>query len=261
MVESRSTMMASTLEERKEGDGESFLGPGDLMNAQSDFFYRITQVKDSPNEFKIEVPSTKKKYQVKFDMQSEVGFTGLPFEWERYLKDMKIPVPEIQKWPLEVLCSVNFIATEGFSKMKDKNTLYSKMSKICDNIMKCDPFKYFKKLATIGTGGFGSVMLVEHLKSRRHFAMKVIKPEDESDLEDTLTEIALQNMASKEHKNFIRIFHSFEYKDSFYLVMEWMDGGDLSTMLKIIPGQISEPVIAYFCKQILVAIHNMHENS
>ena len=49
--------------------------------------------------------------------------------------------------------SVNFIATEGFSKMKDKNTLYSKMSKICDNIMKNDPFKYFKKLATIGTGG------------------------------------------------------------------------------------------------------------
>jgi len=92
---------------------------------------------------------------------------------------------------MEVLMSVNFIATEGFSKMKDKNTLYSKMSKICDNIMKNDPFKYFKKLATIGTGGFGSVLLVEHLKSRRHFAMKMIKPEDESDLEDTLTKIAL----------------------------------------------------------------------
>jgi len=145
--------------------------------------------------------------------------------------------------------------------MKDKNTLYSKMSKICDNIMKCDPFKYFKKIATIGSGGFGSVFLVEHLKSRRHFAMKMIKPEDESDLEDTLTEIALQNMASKEHKNFIRIFHSFEYKDAFYLVMEWMDGGDLSTMLKVIPSEISEPVIAYLIKQILLAIHNMHENS
>lgn len=137
------------------------------------------------------MPATKKRYFVKFDINSECGFTGLPFEWERYLKEMKIPPQEIQKWPLEVLCSVNFIATEGFSKMKDKNTLYSKMSKICDNIMKCDPFKYFKKLATIGTGGFGSVFLVEHLKSRRHFAMKMIKPEDESDLEDTLTEIAL----------------------------------------------------------------------
>lgn len=57
--------------------------------------------------------------------------------------------------------------------------------------MKKDPFKYFKKVAIIGNGGFGQVFLVEHCKSRRHFAMKVIKPNDDSDLEDTLTEIAL----------------------------------------------------------------------
>lgn len=68
-------------------------------------------------------------------------------------------------------------------------------------------------------------------------------------------------MASREHKNFIRIFHSFEYKDCFYLVMEWMDGGDLSTMIKAIPAEIPELVLAYLSKQILLAIHNMHENS
>jgi len=41
------------------------------------------------------VPSTKKKYMVNFDIKSEIGFTGLPFEWERYLKDMKIRPEEI----------------------------------------------------------------------------------------------------------------------------------------------------------------------
>lgn len=65
------------------------------------------------------------------------------------------------------------------------------MSSICDRIVKGTPYKYFKKITTIGSGGFGSVFLVEHLKSKRHFAMKMIKPEDENDLEDTLTEIAL----------------------------------------------------------------------
>ena len=93
MVEySRGTTFTSQ-EERKEG--ESFLQTGDLLKAQDDFFYKITQVKGSATEFKIDVPSTKKKYNVKFDMHSETGFTGLPFEWERYLKEMKIPVPEI----------------------------------------------------------------------------------------------------------------------------------------------------------------------
>jgi len=159
------------------------------------------------------VPAAKKFYRVVVDVNSEIGFVGLPFEWERLLKDMKIGPLEVEKYPMEVLMSINFIATAGFSKMYDKKTLYHKMSRICDKIKKADPYKYFKKVATIGSGGFGSVLLVEHIKTKRHFAMKVIKPEDEGDLEDTLTEIALQNIVSKEHKNIIRIFHSFEFKD------------------------------------------------
>jgi len=87
--------------------------------------------------------------------------------------------------------AVNFIMTDGFSKMENKKTLYSKMSKICKQIKKSDPYKYFKKLGTLGDGGFGKVLLVEHAKSKQHFALKEIKPEDEGDLEDTLTEIAL----------------------------------------------------------------------
>ena len=91
-------------------------------------------------------------------------------------------------------------------------------------------------------------MLVEHNKTKKHFAMKIIKPEDESDLEDTLTEIALQNMVCSEHRNFVRIFHTFEQKETFSLIMEWMDGGDLSTMIKIMPGEIPEIVIKYIGK-------------
>ena len=55
-------------------------------------------------------------------------------------------------------------------------------------------------------------------------------------------------MVSVEHKNFVRIFHSFEMNDTFYLIMEWMDGGDLSTMIKVLPGEIPEVVIAYIGK-------------
>ena len=92
----------------------------------------------------------------------------------------------------------------------------------------------------LGKGGFGAVYLVQHLKSKKHFAMKEIAPSDDADLEDTLTEIALQNMASKGHKNIIGINKSYEWNekgvDKFFLIMEWMDAGDLSTMLKTIPG-------------------------
>jgi len=51
---------------------------------------------------------------VQYDPKSEIGFSGLPFEWERYFKDMKIRPDEVAKSPMEVLLTVNFIATQGF---------------------------------------------------------------------------------------------------------------------------------------------------
>ena len=69
-------------------------------------------------------------------------------------------------------------------------------------------------------------------------------------------------MASKGHKNIIGIIKSYEWTDNkvdkFYLIMEWMDAGDLSTMLKTIPGQFSEEVIAFILKEILLALQHMH---
>ena len=66
------------------------------------------------------------------DQREEVGFRGLPFEWARLIKDMKIQPLEVEKTPMEVLMMLNFVSTEGLSKMYDKKTLYQKMSKICD---------------------------------------------------------------------------------------------------------------------------------
>ena len=47
-------------------------------------------------------------------------------------------------------------------------------------------------------------------------------------------------MAGKGQRNIIGIIKSYEWNengiDKFYLIMEWMDAGDLSSMLKTIPG-------------------------
>ena len=153
---------------------------------------------------------------------------------------MKVENREIAKSPFEFLMAVNFCVTAGFQKMLNKSTLYEKMGRICDQIKRKNPYDDFKIVEKLGKGGFGAVYLVQHYKSKKHFAMKEIAPSDDADLEDTLTEIALQNMASKGHKNIIGINKSYEWNekgiDKFFLIMEWMDAGDLSTMLKTIPG-------------------------
>ena len=80
-----------------------------MLYSQDNFFYKITQSSDK--EFKIEVPSTKKRYNVILDPKSEVGFNGLPMEWERCFKQMDIKTEEITKSPLEVLLGINYVAT------------------------------------------------------------------------------------------------------------------------------------------------------
>jgi serine/threonine protein kinase len=48
---------------------------------------------------------------VTLDPRSECGFSGLPFEWERYFKELGYRYDEVAKSPMEVLLSINFIAT------------------------------------------------------------------------------------------------------------------------------------------------------
>ena len=65
-------------------------------------------------------------------MESEYGFTGLPQEWERYIREMKIANDEIKKSPFEFLMTINFCVTDGFRRMLNKQTLYERMGNICD---------------------------------------------------------------------------------------------------------------------------------
>ena len=65
-------------------------------------------------------------------MEAEYGFIGLPPEWEKFIRDMKVPNKEIAKAPFEFLMSINFVATNHFTKMLNKRTLYDRMGKICD---------------------------------------------------------------------------------------------------------------------------------
>lgn len=107
------------------------------------------------------------------------------------MREINIEKKYIAKDPFEFLMTINFIATNNFTKMLNKSTLYERMGKICDMIKRKNPFEEFKIIERLGKGGFGSVYLVQHYKSKKHFAMKEIAPNDDADLEDTLTEIAL----------------------------------------------------------------------
>ena len=116
-----------------------------------------------------------------------------------------------------------------------------------------------ERTSELGDGGFGLVILCEHKKTGRAMAMKVIKPEDKSDIDDTITEMALQQMSK--HQNIIRTYRTYFYNEKYYIAMEWMDAGDLSDMLKDRGGKVPEAAISYMAEQVLQALKFLHTHN
>ena len=114
-------------------------------------------------------------------------------------------------------------------------------------------------LARLGEGGMGRVYLCEHVKMNRQCAIKVMSPTLVNDAE------SLQRFA-REASNAARILHPnvaavFDYGESdkiIYLVMEYVDGESLSTILAR-EGALEPRRAIDLARQIADGLHAAHE--
>ncbi len=91
----------------------------------------------------------------------------------------------------------------------------------------------YKLLGHIGTGGMSSVYLAEHTLMRRPRAIKVLpqsRLEDNSYLERFYREA--QATAALDHPNIVRAYDVDNHGDTHYLVMEYVPGKDLQSIVK-----------------------------
>jgi Serine/threonine protein kinase len=88
-------------------------------------------------------------------------------------------------------------------------------------------------LAKLGEGGMGRVYVAEHVKMNRQCAIKVMNPSLINDSEST-TRFAREasNAARVLHPNVAAVFDFGEAERMVYLVMEYVDGDSLSTILE-----------------------------
>ena len=88
-------------------------------------------------------------------------------------------------------------------------------------------------LARLGEGGMGRVYLAEHVKMNRQCAVKVMNPSLINDTESA-TRFAREasNAARILHPNVAAVFDYGEADKVVYLVMEYVDGESLSTILR-----------------------------
>ncbi|MCQ2821619.1 MAG: serine/threonine-protein kinase, partial [archaeon] len=111
----------------------------------------------------------------------------------------------------------------------------------------------------IGKGGFGEVRTCNSKQTREEYAVKMLDKDklQRGESELILSEISIMQLIV--HKNIVRLHDTFEDKKFLYVVMDYLQGGDLIELINKRLGNISEQEAAKIIKQIANGINYMHK--
>ena len=119
----------------------------------------------------------------------------------------------------------------------------------------------FSPLKVLGRGSFGKVVLVRLEKTKKLYAMKILKKElviKRKQVNHTMTERSL--LEKLNHPFIVKLFYAFQDKTKLYFITEFMQGGELFFHLRRNP-QYKEKSVKFYMSEILLAIDYMHKNN
>ena len=118
----------------------------------------------------------------------------------------------------------------------------------------------FNIIKELGSGSFSKVLLVQHNKTKAKYALKTIDKKsqiDEEEKKQLLREVEI--MYKIHHPNVVKLFGHFEDNSFCYLLMEYVEGGEL---FSLIPedgkSKITNQQIASLIKDVISAVYYMH---
>ncbi|KZV65785.1 kinase-like protein [Peniophora sp. CONT] len=116
----------------------------------------------------------------------------------------------------------------------------------------------FRTVKVIGKGAFGEVRLVQKTDTGKIYAMKTLKKE-EMLKKDQLAHVRAERdvLAESNSPWVVQLFYSFQDPAYLYLIMEFLPGGDLMTML-IKYDTFSEDVTRFYMAECVLAIEAVH---
>ncbi|KAI9200017.1 hypothetical protein LWI28_001562 [Acer negundo] len=116
----------------------------------------------------------------------------------------------------------------------------------------------FEIIKPISRGAYGKVFLARKRTTGDLFAIKVLKKLDmirKNDIERILAE---RNILITVRNPFVvRFFYSFTCRDNLYLVMEYLNGGDLYSLLRNI-GCLEEDAARIYIAELVLALEYLH---
>jgi 5'-AMP-activated protein kinase catalytic alpha subunit len=116
----------------------------------------------------------------------------------------------------------------------------------------------YKIIGILGKGSFGIVKLGIHILTNEKVAIKIISKANEK--HNILTETEISILKSINHQNIIKVFDVIETKENFYIIFEYISGGELQKFIQI-QGRLNQNTIMKIFYQLIIGISYLHNNN
>jgi p21-activated kinase 1 len=196
-------------------------------------------------------------------MDSELGFKGLPAEWEAILRKSNMKKDEIVQSPEAVLEVMNFLSEPGKTAAPAAPvaaaTVDFELPAIETVLQSENPHPFLQKVEKLDEGSTCVVYRVFNPKLGTEGLTVAMKEMTLTDKNEKLLLAETQLMAAMTHPNIVTFHSAYRLESTMWIMMELMDGGSLTNIATYC--DCHEPHIAFFAREVLKGLDYMHQRN
>ncbi|XP_038988535.1 serine/threonine-protein kinase tricornered-like [Phoenix dactylifera] len=148
---------------------------------------------------------------------------------------------------------------------EEQNNLIKNLERKETEYMRLQRYKVgvddFELLTIIGRGAFGEVRLCREKTTRQVYAMKILKKSEMLHKDQVEHVKAERNLlAEVDSPCIVKLYCSFQDQEFLYLIMEYLPGGDMMTLL-MRKDILTEDEARFYVGQTVLAIESIHKHN